>query len=332
MARTLTRRNLLTGLAAAPFAGAFARAAAPAAPGGKALIAITLDLEMSRNFPKWDDLHWDYAKGDLNEETKRYAVEAGRRVKARGGVIHYFVVGRVLEQENVEWLAGLARDGHALGNHTYDHVNLLATRAEDVQFRFKRAPWLVEGKTPRQVIEENIRLTEAALKARLGRAPSGFRTPGGFPNGLTERPELQQMLKGLGYRWVSSRYPAHPVGPAGTRPGKDVLDGIVQAQQAAQPFVYPNGLIEIPMSPISDINAFRNGKWRLEDFLQAVRMGVEWAIEKRAVFDFLAHPSCLYVTDPEFRTVELIADLVRKAGDRAALVDLDTIARRYGGT
>ena len=49
---------------------------------------------------------------------------------------------------------------------------------------------------------------------------------------------------------------------------------------------------------------------------------------KRAVFDFLGHPSCLYVTDPEFRAIDLIGDLVRKAGDRAALVDLGTIAQR----
>jgi hypothetical protein len=57
-------------------------------------------------------------------------------------------------------------------------------------------------------------------------------------------------------------------------------------------------------------------------------MGVEWAIERRGVFDFLAHPSCLYVTDPDFRTIDLICDLVRKAGSRAALVDLGTIAER----
>ena len=38
----------------------------------KALIAITLDLEMARNFPKWEDTHWDYEKGNLNDEAKKY--------------------------------------------------------------------------------------------------------------------------------------------------------------------------------------------------------------------------------------------------------------------
>jgi hypothetical protein len=46
-----------------------------------------------------------------------------------------------------------------------------------------------------------------------------------------------------------------------------------------------------------------------------------------AVFDFLGHPSCLYVVDPEFKTIEMICELVKKAGDKAAIVDLDTIAR-----
>jgi hypothetical protein len=82
------------------------------------------------------------------------------------------------------------------------------------------------------------------------------------------------------------------------------------------------------MSPISDISAFRGGRWKLDSFLKAIRLGVEWAIEQRAVFDFLGHPSCLYVTDPAFRTIDLITDLAQKAGDRAALVDLGTLAKR----
>jgi peptidoglycan/xylan/chitin deacetylase (PgdA/CDA1 family) len=312
---TLNRRTLLAGAAGA------------AAPQRPALIAITLDLEMSRNFPKWEDVHWDYEKGNLNAETRRYAREACRRVKARGGVVHCFALGRTLEQEDVEWLREIAREGHPIGNHTYDHVNVLATRPEDVQFRFRRAPWLIEGKTPRQVIEENIRLTARALKQRIGVEPAGFRTPGGFADGLSAHAEVRRMLLDQGYRWVSSRYPAHPVGEPGRRPGREVFESIVAAQRQAQPSVYPDGLVEVPMSPISDINAFRNGRWRLDDFLEAVRRAAEWAIDQRAAFDFLGHPSCLYVTDPSFRTVDLICDLVAAAGARARLVDLNTVAR-----
>src|SRR5213593_2401976 len=109
----ISRRGFL---AAAALAGS-SLPAEPADNAKQAQIAITFDLEMSRNFPRWEDTHWDYEKGNLNAETKRYTVEAGRRVKAHGGVIHYFVVGRVFEQENVDWLKGLVEDGHPVGNH-----------------------------------------------------------------------------------------------------------------------------------------------------------------------------------------------------------------------
>jgi peptidoglycan/xylan/chitin deacetylase (PgdA/CDA1 family) len=328
----LTRRRLLAGTVAAGMGYLFARAPAfeKDAQAKKALIAITLDLEMSRNFPRWDDTHWDYEKGNLNEETKKYTAEACKRVKAAGGVLHCFAVGRVFEQESVAWLKDIARAGHPIGNHTYDHVNVKATKPEDVQFRFKRAPWLIDGKEPAGVIRENVRLTTAALKTRVGVDPAGFRTPGGFADGLADRPDVRRMLSDLGFKWVSSKYPAHPLGDTGKEPPPSVYDGIVKAQAEAQPFTYPGGLVEVPMSPVSDITAFRGGRWELKWFLKAVRLGVEWAIDNRACFDFLGHPSCLYVTDPEFQAIGLICDLVKKAGDRAALVDLGALAARAG--
>lgn len=307
--------------------GALAQAAATPQR-DQALIAITLDLEMARNFPKWEDSHWDYEKGNLNAAAKLYSLEAARRVKAQGGVIHFFAVGQVFEQENVDWLKELHQAGHPIGNHTYDHVYVLATKPEDIQYRFKRAPWLIEGKTPAQVIRENVQLCTEAMRTRLGFNPAGFRTPGGFADGLNGRTDVQQMLLDCGFKWVSCKYPAHLYGNPGEPATREVLDNLVKAQAAAQPFVYPTGLIDVPMSPISDIGAFRNARWKLDDFLHAIRLGVEWAIENRAVFDLLAHPSVLYPNDPEFKVFELVCDLVKQAGDRAAIVDIDTIAKR----
>jgi peptidoglycan/xylan/chitin deacetylase (PgdA/CDA1 family) len=300
----------------------------PAALRNKALIGITLDLEMSRNFPRWEITHWDYEKGVLNEETKRYSVEAARRVKARGGVIHFFCVGRVLEQENVDWLKEIVATGHPVGNHTYDHVNVLATKPDAIQFRFARAPWLIAGRTPAEVIRENIRITNEALKTRIGIDPAGFRTPGGFVNGLDDRTDLQQMLLGLGFKWISSKTGGSVGVVLDQPPTPKVLELILKNQLITQPYTYPTGLIEVPMSPISDVGAFRGGRWKLEHFLETVRLGVEWAIEHRAVYDLLTHPSVLYPMDPEFKVYDLVCDLVQKAGDRAALVDLGAMATR----
>jgi peptidoglycan/xylan/chitin deacetylase (PgdA/CDA1 family) len=292
-----------------------------------ARIAITLDLEMSRHFPTWDDMHWDYEKGNLDEPTKRYAVEAAHRVKGHGGRIHFFALGRTMEQPDVEWLRGIAAEGHPIGNHTYDHVNVRATRAEDIQFRFARSPWLIAGRKPLQVIGDNIRLGDIALRERAGINVDGFRTPGGFHDGLADRPDLQQLLLSQGYRWVSSKYPAHPTTMPDEKVSEEVFAGIVAAQAAAQPFVYPSGLVEIPMSPISDVGALRSARWKLDDFLTAIRRAVTWTIEQGAVFDFLAHPSCLVVADPEFRAIELICELVDASRGRAQLVTLSSLAR-----
>src|SRR5215203_3626174 len=117
----ITRRQFISSVAGASACALPGWKVAAAAPleSSKAQIAITLDLEMARNFPKWGDTHWDYEKGNLNQPAKDYAVSACQRVKKRGGVIHAFCVGQVLEQPNVDWLRAIAADGHPIGNHTY---------------------------------------------------------------------------------------------------------------------------------------------------------------------------------------------------------------------
>ena len=298
----------------------------------KAQIAITLDLEMARNFPNWEDTHWDYEKGNLNQAAKDYTLAACQRVKQRGGLIHNFVVGQVFEQENVDWLKEIAEAGHPIGNHTYDHVYVLAQQREQLQFRFARSPWLIAGRDIPTVIRDNIALASVALKQRTGVQANGFRTPGGFADGLHGREDIQLMLQGLGFDWISCRYPAHAgmesLHGSERRPSKEAFDNILAAQPKAQPFLYPTGLLDIPMSPISDIGAFRNGRWKLDYFLEAIQMAMDWAIENRAMFDFLAHPSCLGVVDPQFKAIDLICDLVEKSSDRAEIVTLDTIAHR----
>ena len=66
------RRQFITGLTSTPF---LLRQAVGAQPAKKAQIAITYDLEMSRNYPMRKNIEWDYRKGDLDEATKKYYVE-----------------------------------------------------------------------------------------------------------------------------------------------------------------------------------------------------------------------------------------------------------------
>ena len=180
---------------------------------GKAQIAITLDLEMSRNFPVWEEMRWDFEKGNLNDETKRYTVEACRRVKNHGGVLHTFAVGRVCEQENVDWLKEIAAAGHPIGNHTYDHVNVLATRAEDIQFRFKRRPVAdrradaAGGDSPRTSGCARWRSKSESVSTR-----SAFARRAVSPPVSPNDPTFRRSFLDQGFSWVSCLYPPHPVG------------------------------------------------------------------------------------------------------------------------
>ena len=321
------RRALLATLAAgASGFAAWQSGLESPAKSGMARIAISLDLEMSRNFPRWEDTHWDYEKGNLDETSKRCTTAVCDMVRSAGGVAHLFVLGRMFEQADVDWLLRLVRQGHPVGNHTYDHVNITGRRLEELQYRFNRAPWLVEGKTPEQVIRDNIRLTTAAIETRLGVKPAGFRTPGGFPGGLADRPDVRGWLKEAGFTWVSARYPTHPAAAAGIEPDARFIAALVAAQEQAQPFTYPDGLVEVPMSPISDIGAFRTGRWKLPWFIRATRACLEAVIDKGQCFDFLGHPSCLGVIDPGLDTIRMILEVVEKNRHRATLVGLDALA------
>src|SRR5207244_6222326 len=127
------------------------------------------------------------------------------------------------------------------------------------------------------------------------------------------RPDVRRWLRESGFRWVSTKYPAHPPPEPGREPTADYLDAIARAQESAQPFAYPDGLVEVPMSPVSDIVAFRTGRWKLDWFLAALGRAVDAVIEAGSTFDFLGHPSCLYVVDPKFRAIDSILERARAA-------------------
>ena len=50
----------------------------------RALIAITLDLEMSAEYPRRGITEWNFQKGNLDDATKKYAVEAAKYLINQG--------------------------------------------------------------------------------------------------------------------------------------------------------------------------------------------------------------------------------------------------------
>ena len=60
--------------------------------------------------------------------------------------------------------------------------------------------------------------------------------------------------------------------------------------------------------------------------MEAVRRGLETVIEMGGVYDFLAHPSCLVVSDPEMKTLKMILKIVEQNKAKASIVTLGKIA------
>lgn len=133
----------------------------------KAKIAITLDLEIGAAFHVGKILIGITKRGIL-KGAKDYAVRKTDLVKAKGGHIHFFLVGSALGTRSHLVEETGRRSGHPIGNHTYDHVNLLATQPKEIQFKFQRSPWLISGQTIAQVIHQNIELAKRAIKGSLG--------------------------------------------------------------------------------------------------------------------------------------------------------------------
>lgn len=138
------------------------------------------------------------------------------------------------------------------------------------------------------------------------------------------------MLQRHGFRWISATSRKTIPGITGQSPGLDVWNSIATELPNSQPFRCPEtGLLDIPMSPVSDIQGFRNGRWKLDDFVTILERILDWTIERGQTFDFLGHPSCIGVVDPEMKTLNMICRKVRTSNGRATLVTLNDIARNF---
>lgn len=169
-------------------------------------LSLTFDIEQCTNFPYWTCV-WDHLKGAVDAATKRYVGKLADVADEAGVKFQWFVLGSSLEDEDVDYLQRLVADGHAIGNHTYRHVNVKAQTIEQLQITYRNDPSLAAGfDSPLDVMRHEIRQTNSVMRERLGVTPRGFRTPGGSSTGLRDVPEVQDLLRGEGFAYASAHY------------------------------------------------------------------------------------------------------------------------------
>jgi peptidoglycan/xylan/chitin deacetylase (PgdA/CDA1 family) len=275
-------------------------------PGGAQFcLSLTYDVEMCTNFPYWTSV-WDHRKGAIDEDSKLYILKLNEVAKKYGAKLHFFLVGSALEDPHIDYLKQLVDAGHAIGNHTYTHVFVKAKTVQQLQVVYRNAPWRAAGRTPLECIRNELRETNLGVREKLGVELRGFRTPGGFANGLHDVPEVQDLLKQEGFAYASSHY-SFPVDPKVKHPPREQLEcAMRQSLDTLQPYRYPNGLLEIAPMGITDIWAFRYLDLDRWEYINLLKVGIDHAHANRQVLTLTFHPPCLAARDPHCDVLETV--------------------------
>lgn len=303
--------------------------------GARFAVQLSFDLEAVTNFPYWTDF-WNDRKGAIDEATKAYVGQLNARCEAYGAKAHYFLVGSLFEDPNVDYLKRTVAAGHAVGNHTYTHVSMKARDLAHLAGVYTSCPWRAAGRSAQQVVREEVQMTTAAIEARLGVKPKGFRSPGGFGNGLQDAADVQRMLQEEGFWWVSTHYNDGlmwtynrnaEVGNVPKVPFDELTEAFKQSERVLQPYRYESGLLELPLAGITDIVAWRRYRPDLGEWLRMLEEGVDYAHEHGLVFMLTTHPAVLASIDPLCQTVDVIMRRALEKEGGVWLPDMEEIAR-----
>ena len=260
-------------------------------------LSLTFDIEMCTNFPYWTS-QWNHRKGAIDEDSKLYMGKMLDVAEKYGVKLQFFLVGSALEDPNIDYLKRMAAEGHAVDNHTYHHVNVKAQDIPRLQPVYANAPWRAAGLNALDCIRREVRQTSAAITEKLGVAPTGFRTPGGFNNGLDDVPAVQELLSDEGMQYASARY-YFPVDIEKKRPSAETLRQAMETSiDTLQPYRYPNGLPELALAGITDIWAFRVLDLDRWEFIDVLKRGIDHAHANQQVLSLCFHPPVLAVRDP----------------------------------
>ncbi|RJS85711.1 hypothetical protein CW702_00800 [Candidatus Bathyarchaeota archaeon] len=232
--------------------------------------------------------------------------------------LQFFQIANGLELESVvSHVKSLLKRGHAVDCHTYNHVNLAYASSKELSEDLKRANELFERKL--------------GFKSRILRGPGGYRH-------LDLKVENQKVILENGFTLVSGEF------------DYDLLKHkdwryMASAPSRNLPFIYPSGLIEVPIQGWTDrawfdsyriVNprAYRDWRlryghkpvpegWRcpwtdrgaLSDWIKVNVDCLNYAYEHRLVWVLCWHPYSHYLHDPDNKVLPtFLEEASRKEG------------------
>jgi len=281
-------------------------------PGVRCAIALSYDLEMCAGYQP--DL---INHGRLMPELQEYTLDLCAVAEEFDVKLHFFYVANGFDQ-TIDLLREILRRGHTLDSHTYTHLPLIT---DDVQR-----------------LDDELALTNRLFEERLGYGSTVLRGPGGYPAGLDDRVPNQEVILKNGFRWVSCKADRNIV--------KNGNRYLVEAARRDVPYVYPTGLVEIPIQGAMDRTFFdmagfvdtdKYQEWRLvfggkpvpagwkapwtppdalDQWTTYHREAIDFAYENRLLWVPVWHPLSHYLHDRENSVLRRFLEYCRSKPER----------------
>jgi peptidoglycan/xylan/chitin deacetylase (PgdA/CDA1 family) len=226
----------------------------------------------------------------------------------------FFVCGRTLLHALDAFEPIAASPLFDIQQHTYSHVVF-----RDVRYQAEGAEAeAVIPETPHVALHEELRFTSDLLRRYLGRDCIGVRTPFGYYRGLRDRPDLLEIVRDTGHRFVTSW-------------GRNEENG--NPTPWVQPFRYEEegygDLLEIPFQfwldgVWFDVHGYDQGA----EFGRALRGAIDEIAEQDLVFATAFHEWVALEADEE--GTRWIRTLIEHARERG--VEIKSYAEYWAST
>jgi len=183
--------------------------------------------------------------------------------------------------------------------HTYSHI-LLKTVVMETEGKVK----VIKGSSLSQ-IEEEVKKINELLKKYLNIECIGLRGPWGYYRGLSDRPDILEVLYNLGIRFTSTY----------ARNEKDFQP----VSFKVQPFWYsPQGfdkILEIPVQGWQDVYLRSKYGWaNLDAYLKHIKKDLNYIFDHNLVWGYVQHDWSSIRNDPDMTITRQIIEYALKKG------------------
>jgi len=221
--------------------------------------------------------------GHLNEDIEKYILRLAGLAEDHGARLQFFLEGNTMEDPPDLWIEILKR-GHAVDQHTYDHISLV--------------------NTPLDEIRRQLTLTKDLLAERLNTDNIGLRGPGGYAMGLHGRQDVQQVIVEAGIKYASTQDAYKPSKNPAFQPPTD--ERTIEMLGDLQPCYYPTGLLEIPFCcwqdrSFFDVDVGGDPTRPVDDWIAYLKRAVDFVYDRGLFLTLTVHPSTGFKHDPEAR-------------------------------